>query len=251
MQRRPRLLTTASLASSASVGVLALVVIAAILAGCTSAAPGSPGAASASPSPPAPDSSAVASGAASAPASDAAASTAAWPSGVPVLDPEYCPATLPADAHETSDGMGIDGDEAFIAHVEAALGLLRDGVPDAYATVLGDVAVIWQVESFSGMCYDTGIYRVGLETAFAPGYGQPQQALWLAGTIVHDGCHRARFVEGLAPSGRDAELACLLLQAEALSGMDGGAGFAAYVQNLAATVDDPASQYWTNPNRHW
>jgi hypothetical protein len=182
------------------------------------------------------------------PTTSIAASAA--PSGVPILDPEHCPATLPAGLYQTADGTKIDGDGDFITHVERALAVLKETAPALYADVLVNVVTIRQVESFSGMCYDTGTYRVGEETAHAPGHGIERQLVWLAGTIVHDGCHRARFVEGMPPSGRDAELACLTLQVEALDRMQDDY-LRDYVQGLIDTVDDPASQYWTNPDRHW
>ena len=174
-----------------------------------------------------------------------------WPSGVPVLNPERCPAVLPADAYRTADGVQIDGDADFIAHVEKALDLLKAKAPSSYADVASAVVMIRQVDAFSGMCYNNGAYRVGEETAHAPGYAAPAQVVWLAGTIVHDACHRARFVAGESPSGRDAELACLKLQAAALKKIEKGTAFAAYVQSLVDGVDDPSNQYWTNPNRHW
>ncbi len=168
-----------------------------------------------------------------------------------MLDPEYCPPTLPSGAYETTDGMQIEGDAAFVDHVETALDLIKQKAPTLYAGVLADVVMIRQVESFSGMCYDTGSYRVGEQTAHAPGASTAQQVVWLAGTIVHDGCHRTRFVTGLPPSGRDAELACLELQVEALRMIDPTPGYASYVQSLIDGVDDPANQYWNTPNRHW
>ncbi len=179
------------------------------------------------------------------------ATALAWPSGVPVLNPERCPDVLPADAHQTADGVQIDGDAGFIAHVEKALAVLKAKAADAYADVRTAVVMIRQVDAFSGMCYNNGAYRVGEETAHAPGYAEAAQVVWLAGTIVHDACHRARFVAGEAPSGKDAELACLKLQAAALRKIEKGTAFAKYVQGLIDGADDPANQYWTNANRHW
>lgn len=168
-----------------------------------------------------------------------------------VLNPERCPPLDTTGLHMTADGTAIDGDEAFIAHVEKALALLDDKAPESYADVLVNVVAIRQVDSYSGMCYDSGTYRVGEETAHAPGYGEADQLVWLAGTIAHDGCHRERFVTGLEPSGRDAELACLGVQLEALRGIDSGGRFRGYVQTLIETVDDPDSQYWMAEDRHW
>ena len=114
-----------------------------------------------------------------------------------------------------------------------------------------NVTRIRQVESFSGMCYDTGTYRVGEETAHAPGYRKAEQVVWLAGTIVHDGCHRARFVAGLVPGGKEGEVACLEIQEAALRNIDSSPFFADYVRLLIDGADDPANQYWTAENRHW
>jgi hypothetical protein len=146
--------------------------------------------------------------------------------------------------------MQIEGKAAFVEHVESALDLIKKKAPQSYASVIADVVMIRQVPSFSGMCYDTGSYRVGEETAYAPGAAKAQQVIWLAGTIVHDGCHRTRFLQGLAPGGRDGELACMKLQLEALKKMD-SPGYAAYIKSLIDGVDDPANQYWTITNRHW
>jgi hypothetical protein len=168
------------------------------------------------------------------------------------LNPERCPPTLPPDLYRTADGTQIDGPPEFIAHVEKALNLLKDKAPEPYAAVVANVTTIWSVDSFSGMCYDTGTYRVGDETAHAPGYQADAQVVWLAGTIVHDGCHRARFVEGQSPTGRDAELDCLQRQFETLGLIEGSATrFAAYVKTLIDGADDPANQYWNSPSRHW
>jgi hypothetical protein len=169
----------------------------------------------------------------------------------PILSPELCPTTLPAADHETEAGILIAGDDEFVAHAERALALLEDRAPEPYVHVIENIIMLRQVDAFSGMCYDTGTYRVGEETAYAPGYPEDQQVVWLAGTIVHDGCHRARFVANLEPGGRDGELACLIEQVEALELIEDGTSFRDYVQGLIDTIDDPASQYWNNPDRHW
>jgi hypothetical protein len=198
---------------------------------------------------PSPAPSAAPTPAASSPAPSSAVASPA-PS-VPILDPEQCPATLPPADARTPDGTDLEGDDAFVAHVQDALALLKEEAPEAYTGVLTNVTRIRSVPSFSGMCYDTGTYRVGEETAYAPGYPPEQQVVWLAGTIVHDGCHRDRFVQGLEPSGRDAELACLQLQFEALKQIDDQGRFRDYVGDLITGVDDPENQYWNDPNRHW
>jgi hypothetical protein len=169
----------------------------------------------------------------------------------PHLNPERCPATLPPADKTTADGIALEGDGKFLKQVEEALDLLDRRAPSSYADVVANVTRVRQVESFSGMCYDSGTYRVGEETAYAPGHPRSAQVVWLGGTIVHDGCHRARYVQGLNPSGKDAEIACLELQAEALKGIDDGKSFLTYVRGLIEGADDPDNQYWNNPNCHW
>jgi hypothetical protein len=151
----------------------------------------------------------------------------------------------------TADGTALEGDERFIAHVQRALDLLAGADAESYAYVVENVTRIRQVEDVSGMCYDTGTYRVGERTAFAPGYPEASQVVWLAGTIVHDGCHRARFVAGLKPGGKNAEIACLEVQEVALRRIDSNPFFADYVRSLIDGADDPENQYWKEENRHW
>jgi hypothetical protein len=167
------------------------------------------------------------------------------------LDPTYCPATLPEPDEVTPDGIALEGDDAFVAHVGRALDLLAGSDPESYDDVVTNVTRIRQVEDFSGMCYDTGTYRVGEETAYAPGHTEDAQAVWLAGTIVHDACHRARFVAGQKPSGKKAEVACLELQEVSLRRIAPHPFFADYVRELIDGADDPENQYWKEENRHW
>ena len=220
--------------------------------GAASTAPTSPSAGASAAASVAPSTAAASLPSSSSPSAAPSTAASVAPSGGPVLDPERCPPTMPPDLYRTADGTQIDGDADFIAHVEKALALLEAKAPAYYANVLASVTTIWSVDSFSGMCYDTGTYRVGDETAHAPGHPPDRQVVWLAGTIVHDGCHRARYVGGVPPSGRDAELACLQQQVEALGLIEtGSTQFTRYVQGLVDGVDDPTNQYWNDPNRHW
>ena len=236
--------------------VLVGFLVVAAACGGTSGGPSAPGSSPSSDTAPsvaasvAPSASAVAERPSTAP-STAPPATEASTAEPPLLSPELCPTTLPAADHETEAGILIAGDDAFVAHAERALALLEDRAAEPYVHVIENIVMLRQVDSFSGMCYDTGTYRVGEETAYAPGYPEDQQVVWLAGTIVHDGCHRARFVANLEPGGRDGELACLIEQGEALELIEDGTRFRDYVQGLVDTIDDPASQYWNNPDRHW
>jgi hypothetical protein len=155
---------------------------------------------------------------------------------------------VPPDPDEPIE---IIGDVQFIAHVEAALGLLQARAPEWHGEVLESVDRIEFVEAGSGMDVYTQTFRVGRETAYAPGYGTADQLEWLAGAIVHDACHAEEFTEGREWIGRDAELACLMEQADSLALHEEGSVFFTYVSGLIDGIDDPANAYWNDPNRHW
>ena len=97
----------------------------------------------------------------------------------------------------------------------------------------------------------TKTYRVGNQTAFAPGFSESQQVVWLAGTIVHDACHSNQYVTGRNHLGKEAEIACLYSQLKSLGLIDNGRYFSNYVDGLIKGADDPDNQYWNDPNRHW
>ena len=94
-------------------------------------------------------------------------------------------------------------------------------------------------------------YLVGEQTAFAPGYSVAWQVVWLAGTIAHDACHSNQYADGRAHTGKDAEIECMVRQREALALIDDRTSFSDYIDGLIESADDPNSQYWNNPNRHW
>ena len=104
------------------------------------------------------------------------------------------------------------------------------------------------------MHVDTGTYDVGEQTAFAPGFSSADQIVWYASTIVHDAHHRYLYRSGDPYVGRDAELACLEWQREALGVIEAGDNidhFRSYVQGLVDGIDDPDHEYWNQPDRHW
>jgi hypothetical protein len=179
------------------------------------------------------------------------ASPSPAPTSVPALDPTLCPATVRSSAYQTSDGIGVDGTSEFIMHTERALALLKSRAPDYYSEVLAQIEGVRSVESFSGMCLNTGTYRVGTQTAYAPGFPPDRQVIWYASTIVHDAHHRTRQRAGLPYGGREGELACLARQRDVLAVIDTDTYFRSYVQSLIDGVDDPRNMYWNAPNRHW
>ena len=119
---------------------------------------------------------------------------------------------------------------------------------------MSEIRAIRSVPQGSGMHVDTGTYDVGEQTAFAPGFSSADQIVWYASTIVHDAHHRYLYRSGDPYVGRDAELACLEWQREALGVIEAGDNidhFRSYVQGLVDGIDDPDHEYWNQPDRHW
>jgi hypothetical protein len=145
----------------------------------------------------------------------------------------------------------VIGDDDFKQWAARALERIETSAPDAYKEVMASIDVIESVPAGSGMYVDERRFAVGDETAHAPGYDEDGQLLWFAGTIVHDAHHSALFIDGEPHTGKDAEVACLAVQKAALELMTSDPFFANYVQGLIDGADDPANQYWNQPNRHW
>jgi len=162
------------------------------------------------------------------------------------------PTTTEAQTTTTAAAaIELVGDDEFVDQAGEALALLGEDAPNSYAEVLIYITTIESVEAGSGMDVFTRTFLVGDETAYAPGYGEDDQVLWLAGTIVHDACHSRLYTDDQPYTGRDAELACLEDQLDALVTIDRSDGFEDYVQGLIEGVDDPQNAYWNDPNRHW
>ena len=129
--------------------------------------------------------------------------------------------------------------------------LLDERASEALVDVKSGIDTILSVESGSGMDVYSKTYMVGDKTAFAPGFSRPYQIVWLASTIVHDACHSNQYAVGEAFTGQTAEVNCLVKQLEALELIEDGSYFRNYVSDLIESADDPDSQYWNDPDRHW
>ncbi len=143
------------------------------------------------------------------------------------------------------------GDDEFKAWAERALDLLETRAPGAYQDVLESIDVIESVAAGSGMYVAEKRFAVGEQTAFAPGYEEPAQLVWFAGSIVHDANHSAQYSRGDPHTGKEAEIECLTVQLAAMRLLTDDAFFPTYLQGLIDGADDPVNQYWNQPNRHW
>jgi hypothetical protein len=148
-------------------------------------------------------------------------------------------------------GIEIRGSEDFKTWTTQALDLLKTKTPPHYQLVMDSVWVIESVTAGSGMVVQEKRFKVGDETAHAPGHPAANQLIWFASTIVHDANHSALFIKGQTYSGKEAEVACLKVQREALQKIENGTYYTNYVQGLIDGADDPKNQYWNQPNRHW
>jgi hypothetical protein len=158
------------------------------------------------------------------------------------------PSVTPASE---SPDIVVQGSADFVDWTSRALDLIRTKAPEWHDQVTDSIDVIVSVPSGSGIVVQTKTFRVGDQTAHAPGYNETKQLIWYAGTIVHDSCHSERYEAHLVHNGKDGEIACLMDQKAALLLMDTDAGFTSYIQSLIDGADNPANQYWNNPNRHW
>lgn len=161
------------------------------------------------------------------------------------------PSTVAATPPVAGSHIQIVGSDAFVTQVRAALQILAEHAPDALEGVERGISRIASVPAGSGMDVYSRTYRIGIATAFAPGFSVSGQVIWLAGTIVHDACHSNLYAQGRAFWGKAAEVTCLERQLEALDQIDGGSFFSNYVEELIEGADDPEHQYWTDPDRHW
>ena len=160
-------------------------------------------------------------------------------------------AGAPSPSSTVADTVSIVGDAAFTAETRAALALLQSRAPSYVSEVQSEIQTILSVSRGSGMDAPIRTYRVGAETAFAPGFSIEQQVAWYASTIVHDAHHGALYHAGHAWTGKGAELECLGRQRDVLALIERGTTMRDYVQSLILGADYPANQYWTSPNRHW
>jgi hypothetical protein len=175
------------------------------------------------------------------------------PSGSTSTEPtRAAPTTAPAPTATTRpESIEIRGNDDFKNWTQQALDLLKAKTPPHYQLVMDSIWVIESVTAGSGMVVQEKRFKVGDETAHAPGHPAANQLVWYASTIVHDANHSALFMKGQTYSGKDAEVACLKVQKEALLKIENGNYFANYVQGLIDGADDPKNQYWNQPNRHW
>jgi hypothetical protein len=161
------------------------------------------------------------------------------------------PCTAPSASTPQPNEIEIIGTEEFKAWTMQALELIETRAPEAYAEVVRSLKVIESVTAGSGVNVAEGHYSVGDVTAHIPGFEDDQQLVWYAGTIVHDAHHADLCLRGEVYYGKEAEIACLTVQKAALELLSDDSFFANYVQGFIDGADDPANQYWNQPNRHW
>jgi hypothetical protein len=162
-------------------------------------------------------------------------------------------ATSEPEPTETPEAAEIEvlGDEAFVAWTQQALALIESNAPDAFEEVMASIDVIESVSAGSGMYVEEKRFAVGDQTAHAPGYDEAQQLIWYAGSIVHDAHHSNQYIRGVPETGKDAEIECLMAQLAAMRLITSDPFFPNYLQGLIEGEDDPANQYWNQPDRHW
>ena len=161
-------------------------------------------------------------------------------------------ATLEPTATAGPNVIEVLGDATFKAWTERALDLLESKDPDIYAVVLEAIEFIEPVAAETGVFDVEGKhYAVGEENSYAPEFDEEAQLVWFAGSIVHNAHHSAQHSRGDPHTGKEAEVECLTVQLAAMQLLTDDASFPTYLQGLIDGADDPANQYWNQPNRHW
>jgi hypothetical protein len=185
--------------------------------------------------------------------SDSASGSSATQAPAATSEPTRPPATPVPSPTATAAPAAIDirGSEEFKAWTQQALDLLRAKAPLEHELVMNSIAIIESVAAGSGIFVQEKRFRVGEQTAYAPGHPRDQQLIWYAGAMVHDANHRDLFAKNQPYSGKDAEVACLKVQKAALLKIETTSYFSNYIQGLIDTADTAANPYWTQPNRHW
>lgn len=133
-----------------------------------------------------------------------------------------CRAALSREKAASSDGPAVAGSAGFQAQVRAALSLLKDRAPAAFAVVAAHIGLIREGERSGMRAYDTPpTFEMSEKTASA-------STTWAASAIAHDSFHSklyhdyldahpaARFVPVEAWTGKAAETACVAHQVSVL-----------------------------------
>lgn len=118
------------------------------------------------------------------PSTPTATTTAkATPTAAATATPTASPPAVPLK-------VKIVGSDRFVAQVEAALFLLADRAPEAFAWVDGSIATIFLTPFESNIAEDVieGTVRVAQGRAFLAGHPSSNQVIWLAGELVYKAC---------------------------------------------------------------
>ena len=170
-----------------------------------------------------------------------------WTSGYWAFQNNHCS----APARSTESGIVIEGSEVFAIQVEKALDLLKSRSPEWYAYVTGGLAKIREVPESQGTGVFTasGIFNLGPDHTFLPGFSSESGIIWLAGVLVHEACHvhryRAGFVGRTEFEGFREEVVCQQIQIDALEVFDPRRRFNQYLRGL---IDDFFSRGYTLSN---
>ena len=170
-----------------------------------------------------------------------------WTSGYWAFQNNHCS----APARITESGVIIEGSQAFAIQVERALNLLKSRSSEWYAYLNGGLAKIREVPDSQGTGVFTasGIFKLGPDYAFLPGFSSESGIIWLSGVLVHEACHVHRYRAGFAGrtefEGFREEVVCQQIQIDALEVIDPRNRFKNYLQGL---IDDFFSRGYTLPN---
>lgn len=142
-------------------------------------------------------------------------------------------------------GLAIDGSEAFVIRVDAALDLLNYRALNWYAYVISGLDRVREIPERSdrGVYVRRRTYELQLSWLSREWQGDAP-TVWFASALVHEACHVHLYEAGLPFSGLEGERACLQMQIEALRALNPGDkhlfGFPALLEN----IENREYQWW-------
>lgn len=143
-------------------------------------------------------------------------------------------------------GIAIEGPEAFVIRVEAALDLLQNRAPNWYAYVISglDKVKVNPAGSGHGVYVRGRTYGLPLSRLIREEWHGDSATIWFASALVHEACHVHLYEAGLPHSGLEGERACLQMQIESLQALNPGDqhlfGFPVLLQN----IENREYQWW-------
>ena len=166
-----------------------------------------------------------------------------WVRGFHAFRANQC--SVPVDSSSSSSPVAsggghpvhIEGSGAYVNKISQAFDLLRARVPYWYGFATSGLAKVTQhmIHSRAGVDVRSRTFHLDYHN---------QDALWIAGLLVHEACHVHRYNAGQNPGGVEGEKACTLQQLEAISSINPNSSHVQYLRKIIDKIDTEEGQWW-------